>query len=154
MKKTLSLSIYITLLFMLPGCTQITKNQPQFEYPALTEDVSFDVLLPTFIPEGYTFEEYQISPLSVSVTYTSEGKSLYYMQHVPISFTYSIDTENGIQTEYHSDQFDGYILTYETPNPLNLIHVWDENNFYKADGDVDEEELIKMIESLEIYFQN
>ena len=113
--------------------------------------MTFDVLLPTYVPEGYKFEEYQISPLSVSVTYSSKDKNLYYMQHAPISLSYAIDTENSLQTEYHSDRFDGYLLSYETTNPLNLIHVWDKNNFYKADGAVDEEELIKMIESIEEY---
>ena len=152
MKRIMSILLLIAALFMMNGCIHSTKNQNKFEYPNLTEDVTFDVLLPTYVPEGYKFEEYHISPLSVSVTYSSEGKTLYYMQHAPISLTYTIDTENSVQTEYHSDRFDGYILSYETSNPSNLIHVWDENNFYKADGDVDKEELIKMIESIEVYF--
>lgn len=154
MKRIISMLLLITALFMISGCIHSTENQNKFEYPDLPEDMNFDVLLPAYIPEGYIFEEYQISPLSVSVTYSSEGKNLYYMQHAPISLTYTIDTENSVQTEYHSDRFDGYLLSYKTTNPLNLIHIWDENNFYKANGDVDEEELIKMIESLEVYFQN
>lgn len=151
MKRIISILLLIAALFMMNGCIHSTNNQNKFEYPDLTEDVTFDVLLPTYVPEEYKFEEYHISPLSVSVTYSSEGKTLYYMQHAPISLTYTIDTENSVRTEYHSNRFDGYLLSYETTNPLNLIHVWDENNFYKADGDVDEEELIKMIESIEEY---
>lgn len=122
MKRLISILLLITALFMMVGCIHTTENQNKFEYPELTKDVTFDVLLPAYIPKGYIFEEYQISPLSVSVTYSSEGKNLYYMQHTPISITYSVDTENSVQTEYHSDCFDGYILSYETSNPSNLIH--------------------------------
>lgn len=77
MKRIISILLLITVLFMMFWCIHTTENQNKFEYPAITEDVTFDVLLPTYVPEGYKFEEYQISPLSVSVTYSSEDKNLY-----------------------------------------------------------------------------
>lgn len=76
------------------------KKTKDYEYPLIETDNDMEISLPKYVPQNYKFEEIEISPPFVSVTYSSESGNLYYTQITSPSFSLSLDTENNTITEY------------------------------------------------------
>lgn len=149
MKAIMFLIISTLILF---GFILTTEKQKKFEYPLITEETEFDLILPSYIPDGFSIIEYDISPISFSVSYSSGEKTLDYLQINSISNSVSLDNENNMITEYKSDRFEGYLLTDKYIKPLHLICVWDKENCFAINGNVEKEDIIKILESLEVYY--
>lgn len=143
----LIISTIILFVFILKP-----NDNKRFEYPPLTTDIYFDISLPGYVPEEFTVSSFNADPLFCSVEYVFEDKYIYYTQINSTSLSVSFDTEYSTISEYHSERFDGYILIDDIVKPLNMIYVWDDNNIYKINGNIDLECINNMIESIELYY--
>ena len=70
--------------------------------------------------------------------------------HSP-SFSLSLDTENNTITEYNSNKFTGYLLTDTSSKSSYLLSVYNDTNSFEITGNIEKDELFKMIESIEPY---
>ena len=127
------------------------KKTKDYEYPLIETDNDMEISLPKYVPQNYKFEEIEISPPFVSVTYSSESGNLYYTQITSPSFSLSLDTENNTITEYNSNKFTGYLLTDTSSKSSYLLSVYNDTNSFEITGNIEKDELFKMIESIEPY---
>ena len=127
------------------------KKTKDYEYPLIETDNDMEISLPKYVPQNYKFEEIEISPPFVSVTYSSESGNLYYTQITSPSFSLSLDTENNTITEYNSNKFTGYLLTDTSRKSSYLLSVYNDTNSFEITGSIEKDELFKMIESIEPY---
>ena len=110
------------------------KKTKDYEYPLIETDNDMEISLPKYVPQNYKFEEIEISPPFVSVTYSSESGNLYYTQITSPSFSLSLDTENNTSSK------SSYLLS-----------VYNDTNSFEITGNIEKDELFKMIESIEPY---
>ena len=130
----------------------ITHKSPQkFEYPPFKTDVEDVIMLPSYVPEGYQVTNIDVSSTLLLVDYELDEELLCYVQIFGSSYTLSLDNEHSTITEYHSDRFDGLLLKDINIKDSHLLYVLDDKYSYEIFGIIEEEELFKMIESIEIY---
>lgn len=130
----------------------ITHKSPQkFEYPPINTDVEDVIMLPSYVPEGYQVTNIDISHALLLVDYELNDELLCYVQIFGSSYTLSLDNEHNTITEYHSDRFDGLLLKDINIKDSHLLYVLDDDYSYEIFGIIEEEELFKMIESIEEY---
>ena len=67
------------------------------------------------------------------------------------NFTLSIDNENHKITEFESSKYDGYHM-HPLKSDYQTLVFWDENNFFEIMGQITEEEIIKMADSLSLTY--
>lgn len=127
------------------------RGPKEYNYPLIETKYDIEIFLPSYVPKDYEFKEIDISPLFVSVTYTSSSGDLYYTQTSSPDFTLSLDTENNNITEYNSDKFTGYLLTDTSVDSSYLLNVYNERNSFEISGIIDKEELFNMVESISKY---
>ena len=130
----------------------ITHKSPQkFEYPPFNTNVEDTIMLPSYVPEGYEVTNIDLSSPLLLVDYELDGELLCYVQIFGSSYTLSLDNEHSTITEYHSDRFDGLLLKDINIKDSHLLYVLDGDYSYEIFGIIEEEELFKMIESIEEY---
>ena len=127
------------------------KKTKDYEYPLIETDNDMEISLPKYVPQNYKFDEIEISPPFVYVTYSSESGNLCYTQITSPSFSLSLDTENNTITEYNSNKFTGYLLTDTSSKSSYLLSVYNDTNSFEITGNMEKDELFKMIESIEPY---
>ena len=150
--KDLKAILVLTLSTLLLFCFIIIKREPQnYVYPSISSEVYFDIMLASYVPDDYTVNYISTSPAVAVVEYTSERGLAYFSQLNAVTFSLSLDNENHTITEYHSDRFDGYLLIDTENKNSRLISVWDEHNSFEITGNLEEYEIYKMIESIEVY---
>ena len=120
------------------------KKTKDYEYPLIETDNDMEISLPKYVPQNYKFEEIEISPPFVSVTYSSESGNLYYTQITSPSFSLSLDTENNTITEYNSNKFTGYLLTDTSSKSSYLLSVYNDTNSFEITGNIEKDELFKL----------
>lgn len=130
----------------------ITHKSPQkFEYPPFKTDIEDVIMLPSYVPEGYQVTNIDVSSTLLLVDYELDEELLCYVQIFGSSYTLSLDNEHSTITEYHSDRFDGLLLKDINIKDSHLLYVLDDKYSYEIFGVIEEEELFKMIESIEEY---
>ena len=130
----------------------ITHKSPQkFEYPPFKTDEEDVIMLPSYVPEGYQVTNIDVSSTLLLVDYELDEELLCYVQIFGSSYTLSLDNEHSTITEYHSDRFDGLLLKDINIKDSHLLYVLDDKYSYEIFGIIEEEELFKMIESIEEY---
>ena len=130
----------------------ITHKSPQkFEYPPIKTEVEEIIMLPSYVPEGYQVTNIDVSSTLLLVDYELDEELLCYVQIFGSSYTLSLDNEHSTITEYHSDRFDGLLLKDINIKDSHLLYVLDDKYSYEIFGIIEEEELFKMIESIEEY---
>ena len=147
-KAMLFLIISTVLLF---GCLITHEKQQRFEYPSITGETFEDVMLPSYVPDGYTVTDMSISPLFNTIEYTCRENILYFIQGYNDG-TVSFDNEHNTISEYQSDKYEGFLLTSTDIDNNYLLYVWDEQYSYEISGTIDKNEIFKMLESIEIYY--
>lgn len=147
-KAILFLVISTVILF---GIIITHKSPQKFEYPPINTDVEDVIMLPSYVPEGYQVTNIDISHALLLVDYELNDELLSYVQIFGSSYTLSLDNEHNTITEYHSDRFDGLLLKDINIKDSHLLYVLDDDYSYEIFGIIEEEELFKMIESIEEY---
>ena len=147
-KALLLLIISSSLLF---GYIITHEKQKKFDYPSITGETFESVMLPSYVPDGYTVTDMSISPLFATIEYTCDDNILYFTQGYNDA-TVSFDNEHNTISEYQSDKYDGFLLTSIDIDNNYLLFVWDDQYFYEISGTLDKKEIFKMIESIEIYY--
>lgn len=144
-----SLIILLTAMIVLfSSC----HSQKEYEYPLIKSDYNVDIYLPKYVPKDYEFKEIDISPLFISVTFTSPTHGdLYYTQISSPDFSLSLDTENNSITEYESENYSGYLLTDVNVDSSYLLTVYNDSDSFEISGIIDKTELFKMVESISEY---
>ena len=150
-KDIKAIILLITSTMLVFGYIVTQKKQQKFEYPPITSTIHFDVMLPRYVPDNYTYNSIEISPLLISVEYLCDNQSLYFTQIGTNSGSTSLDNEENIITEYKSERYDGYMLTDHNNQNDHLIFFWDDKYSYEITGIIKENDLIKMVESIELY---
>ena len=108
-------------------------------------------MLPSYVPEGYQVTNIDVSSTLLLVDYELDEELLCYVQIFGSSYTLSLDNEHNTITEYNSDRFDGLLLKDINIKDSHLLYVLDDKYSYEIFGIIEEEELFKMIESIEVY---
>ena len=147
-KAILFLVISTVIMF---GIIITNKSPKKFEYPPFKTDVDHVIMLPSYVPEGYEVTNIDLSSPLLLVDYELDGELLCYVQIFGSSYTLSLDNEHSTITEYHSDHFDGLLLKDINIKDSHLLYVLDDKYSYEIFGIIEEEELFKMIESIEEY---
>ena len=109
-KAMLFLIISTVLLF---GCLITHENQQRFEYPSITGETFESVMLPSYVPDGYTVTDMSISPLFNTIEYTF-GENILYFTQGHNDATVSFDNEHNTISEYQSDKYEGFPHTLST----------------------------------------
>ena len=147
-KALLLLIISSSLLF---GYIITHEKQKKFDYPSITGETFESVMLPSYVPDGYTVTDMSISPLFNTIEYTCRENILYFTQGYNDG-TVSFDNEHNTISEYQSDKYEGFLLTSTDIDNNYLLYVWDEQYSYEISGTIDKNEIFKMLESIEIYY--
>ena len=146
-KAMLFLIISTVLLF---GCVNTHEKQQKFEYPPITGETFEDVMLPSYVPNGYTVTDMSISPLFNTIEYTY-GENILYFTQGHNDATVSFDNEHNTISEFQSDKYEGFLLTSTDIDNNYLLYVWDEQYSYEITGTIDLNEIIKMITNIKEY---
>ena len=146
-KAMLFLIISTVLLF---GCVNTHEKQQKFEYPPITGETFEDVMLPSYVPNGYTVTDMSISPLFNTIEYTY-GENILYFTQSHNDATVSFDNEHNTISEFQSDKYEGFLLTSTDIDNNYLLYVLDNQYSYEISGTIDKNEIFKMIESIELY---
>ena len=123
-----------------------TMIEPDWNRVATVKKNYPDMLIPGYVPEGYEFKELQVSAMDEIKVFTflfrQKEQSLMIQQILGTeiklikSYTRSMKTENGTEIRIKEDEAKAaYFLVGE--------------NMYMVEGDVSDEEYIKIIEELE-----
>nr|WP_294682145.1 DUF4367 domain-containing protein [uncultured Anaerotignum sp.] len=147
--KALFSFLMISVLIIIIACA--SKQEKPYEYPLIETNQEIEIYLPQYVPQNYAFEEIEISPPFVTVTYSSKEGRIYYTQMNAASFSMSLDTENNTVTAYHSDHFTGYLLTDSSVPSSYLLSVYNDTNAFELVGNIKKEELFQMLESIAPY---
>ena len=148
--KTIALLILLCTFILISLCSY--QKQKDYEYPLIESDYNIEIYLPKYVPKDYEFKEIDISPLFVSVTYSSPiYGDLYYTQISSPDFSLSLDTENNNITEYNSNNYTGYLLTDTSVDSSYLLSVYNNTDSFEISGIIDKNELFKMLESISKY---
>ena len=146
-KAMLFLIISTILLF---GCVNTHEKQQKFEYPPITGETFEDVMLPSYVPDGYTVTDMSFTPIFNTVDYIN-GENIIYFTQFHSDGTVSFDNEHNTISEYQSDKYEGFLLTSTDIDNNYLLYVWDNQYSYEISGTIDKNEIFKMIESIEVY---
>ena len=127
-------------------------NNKKYQYPEMNSEVYFDVYLPSYIPKGYSCHSMEIDDGFATLYFLDENENrLRFTQMLAKNFTLSIDNENHKITEFESSKYDGYHM-HPLKTDYRTLVFWDENNFFEIMGQIAEEEIIKMADSLSLTY--
>lgn len=119
-------------------------NEENIEVPRTIEEI----YVPSYIPEGYVFEEEsQDMKLMHYIVYMNEKDEYIMVDQHTLSVSMSVDTEGITTEEITIKGKDGIIYT---KNGLTTIIVNDNRYVYMVSGYAGREEMIKVAESLQI----
>lgn len=72
----------ILAMLILFGFIVTKENNSRYTYPPITSEVDYDIMLPSYVPEGYSVTDISINPLFNSVEFTSDSRALYYTHRI------------------------------------------------------------------------
>ena len=148
-KPLIFLIISSFILFSLIFFLDSTKK---YQYPEMNSEVYFDVYLPSYIPEGYSCHSMEIDDAFASLHFINENENKLRFTQMPTKkFTLSIDNQNHKITEFESSKYDGYHMQPLKTDFQTLVF-WDENNFFEISGQITEDDIIKMANSLSLVY--
>ena len=139
--------IYIVFILGIKSLPSLQK----FEYPLIETEYDIEVFLPSYIPNNFELKAFDISPMLVSVTFSSDDSALYFTQLVAEDFFLTLDTETNSISEYESEKFSGYLLTDQNIESSYLLYIYNDTNAFEIAGIIDKEDLFKIAESIEKY---
>ena len=149
-KNIKSILLLIIPTIFLFGFIITHENRQKFEYPPISGETFKDIMLPSYIPDGYTVTDMSISPLFNTIEYTY-GENILYFTQGHNDATVSFDNERNTISEYQSDKYEGILLTSIDIDNNYLLYVWDDQYSYEISGTIDKNEIFKMLESIELY---
>lgn len=127
-------------------------SNKKYQYPEMNTEVYFDVYLPSYIPEGYSCHSMEIDDGFATLYFLDENENkLRFTQMLAKNFTLSIDNQNHKITEFKNGKYNGYHM-HPLKSDFQTLVYWDENNFFEIMGQITEEEIIKMANSLSLIY--
>lgn len=112
-------------------------------------DAQFEIIIPEYIPEGYTRDSEINYDIGYQVAYVSQDNlnNIIYMQMLNNESAVQANTEN---IEYENLLVNNYSAIYFSNKGTNTIIVSGETYIFTVDGTVEKEELLKIAESIKI----
>lgn len=102
---------------------------------------------PTYIPKGYSVLEQTNSEYKNSIIYCDEsGAEIYYLQKLSSQSEFIFDTEDAQPKEINIGAYVGYVISNKG---VTQLFWYDNFNIYTLIGSLDENEIIKMAESIQ-----
>ncbi len=124
--------------------TSIFVDKDTVEPRAASTD--FEIMLPTYIPEGYEMEEIvRDADVCMCLFVNDNGKEIFFTQHFNDSALTTIDTEKVIYEQIIINSVDGLFYTNKD---ISCIVFGNEKYSFNISGDLSKKELIKIAESI------
>ncbi len=133
-------------------------SSKKFDDPRIGEaqkEISFEIFVPTYVPEGYKLTNVKISDYfeeqeTLILIYTKSETDFFFQVKqtlMPMDLEKTVNTLRGDAAAVDKVKINGYEAYYIEKTPNNLIWNTDANS-YTIHGDLSKKELIKIAESM------
>lgn len=121
---------------------------------AIQEGVPFKILIPQYVPPGYTLESVKQNPsdtqAKVVITFI-ENQSAIRLTQAQVADNYSVsvnaDSGNAKAERVNVDRFEGNLITYDD-GTASLIWITDKNVMCQILGDISSDQALEMASSI------
>ena len=157
MKRIIAILIAVALL--LTSCGIIFRNEIReifkdffvsltYENDDTSEDMIEEILVLTYVPEGYKLEKESITTVRVRYEYENEdGEILFFEQRALTRSDYYIDSESGYSIIEEIEEFDVYYRFTDK----NHLYVWSNEKYLiniKSSTQLSNEETVLILNGL------
>lgn len=129
------------------------QNQITCEVAAVQEDTLFEILVPRYIPPGYTLESIKKNPADnqtkiIMAFVNKESTVLFTQTHVPVNYSVSVnvDTQEAQVESINLDNYEGNLISYRDGS-ASLIWITDDNIMCQIVGDISPAQAVEMANS-------
>ncbi|NLV22814.1 MAG: DUF4367 domain-containing protein [Syntrophomonadaceae bacterium] len=129
------------------------QNQIAREVAAIQEDIPFKVLVPQYIPPGYTLESIKQNPgdkqAKIIMIFINDKSTIRFTQtNVPVNYSVSVnvDTQEAQAEKINLDKCEGNLISYKDGS-ASLIWITDDNIMCQIFGDISPDQAVEMANS-------
>ena len=155
------IAILIAVALLLTSCGIIFRNEIReifkdffvsltYENDGTSEDMIEEILVLTYVPEGYKLEKESITTVRVRYEYKNEdGEMLFFEQRALTRSDFVVDSEGGYSQIQDIKKYEVYY------RPENLYHcyIWNDGKYsmkLTSNEDLSKEEIILLIDGITV----